>query len=207
MQTKLIWVSHNSYTRGYSEIITGIPLYGRAFEDTNGIGQPYSGARIPFIFSRVAYSLRLIDRLDPARLKLASTRIIRYRVRLHQQLPCSINWFRLVTVAGAQVFENTTDVTSYSYDATKKELVSYDTPDIVKLKAQYINAHSLSGSMFWDVSIVQNRCFLSMKYSVAVYRQSWDWLSRLYFCWCSRGSRPDAKSCQVSKILVKFSIY
>lgn len=55
-------------------------------------------------------------------------------------------------VAGAQVFENTTDVSSYSYDSAKKELVSYDTPNIVKIKTQYINSKGLGGSMFWEVS-------------------------------------------------------
>lgn len=58
-------------------------------------------------------------------------------------------------MAGAQVFENTTDVSSYSYDSTRKELVSYDTPDIVTLKAQYINAKALGGSMFWDVRVIE----------------------------------------------------
>lgn len=46
-----------------------------------------------------------------------------------------------------------TDVTSYSYDAAKKELVSYDTPHIASLKAQYVQANGLAGSMFWDVSL------------------------------------------------------
>ena len=45
-----------------------------------------------------------------------------------------------------------TDVTSYSYDASKGELVSYDTPHIATLKAQYVQSNGLSGSMFWDVS-------------------------------------------------------
>lgn len=55
-------------------------------------------------------------------------------------------------MAGATVFENTTDVSSYSYDAVKQELVSYDTPNIVKLKTQYINSKGLAGSMFWELS-------------------------------------------------------
>jgi chitinase len=55
-------------------------------------------------------------------------------------------------VAGAQIFENSTDVTSYSYDSAKKELVSYDTPNIIKTKVQYINAKGLAGSMFWEAS-------------------------------------------------------
>lgn len=55
-------------------------------------------------------------------------------------------------VAGAQIFENTTDVSSYSYDSSKRELVSYDTPNIIKLKAQYVNTKGLGGSMFWELS-------------------------------------------------------
>lgn len=54
-------------------------------------------------------------------------------------------------VAGASVFENTTDVTSYSYNPTTEELVSYDTPNIVKMKAQYVNANGLAGAMYWDL--------------------------------------------------------
>lgn len=44
------------------------------------------------------------------------------------------------------------DVASYSYDDVNKELVSYDTPDIVALKANYVIDHGLAGHMFWDVS-------------------------------------------------------
>ena len=45
-----------------------------------------------------------------------------------------------------------TDVSSYSYDASKKELVSYDDPKIASLKAQYVETNGLAGTMFWDVS-------------------------------------------------------
>ncbi|KAJ7618307.1 glycoside hydrolase superfamily [Mycena polygramma] len=60
--------------------------------------------------------------------------------------------YSVLPLAGAQVFENTTDVSSYSYDSASKELVSYDTPNIVKLKAEYINTNGLAGSMFWELS-------------------------------------------------------
>ena len=60
--------------------------------------------------------------------------------------------YNALPLAGATVFENLTDVTSYSYDAAKKELVSYDTPHIASLKAQYVQSKGLAGSMFWDVS-------------------------------------------------------
>lgn len=64
-------------------------------------------------------------------------------------------------MAGAQVFENTTDISSYSYDATKQELVSYDTPDIVKLKVQYLLSKGMAGSMFWEVRIFILPSYLS----------------------------------------------
>jgi chitinase len=60
--------------------------------------------------------------------------------------------YSVLPLSGAQVFENTTDVTSYSYNARKRELISYDTPHIVALKAHYVQARGLAGSMFWDVS-------------------------------------------------------
>ncbi|KAJ7705307.1 glycoside hydrolase superfamily [Mycena rosella] len=97
------------------KITMGIPLYGRAFEQTAGLGQPYSG-------------------IGPGTIEAG--------VYSYSALP----------LAGAQVFENTTDVSSYSYDSSTKELVSYDTPAIVQLKVQYINANGLAGSMFWELS-------------------------------------------------------
>lgn len=104
-----------SHGAAASKINMGMPLYGRAFENTTGIGQPYNG-------------------VGPG------------------TLAAGIYSYKVLPLAGAQVFENTTDVTSYSYDFAKKELVSYDTPNIVKLKAQYINSQSLAGSMFWELS-------------------------------------------------------
>ena len=48
--------------------------------------------------------------------------------------------------------ENQTSVASYSYDSSKEEFVSYDTPNIAKMKAQYVMDKGLAGSMFWDLS-------------------------------------------------------
>jgi GH18 family chitinase len=56
--------------------------------------------------------------------------------------------------SGAQVFENTTDVTSYSYNPKTRQLVSYDAPHIAALKAKYIQANGLAGSMFWEVCVL-----------------------------------------------------
>ncbi|KAF9479509.1 hypothetical protein BDN70DRAFT_806951 [Pholiota conissans] len=97
------------------KIVMGVPLYGHAFENTNGLGQPYSG-------------------IGPGTIE------------------AGIYSYKALPLAGAQVFENTTDVSSYSYNSATKELVSYDTPNIVKIKAQYINSKGLGGSMFWELS-------------------------------------------------------
>lgn len=71
------------------------------------------------------------------------------------------------------MFENTTDISSYSYDASKKELVSYDTPNIATLKAQYVVTKGLAGQMFWDVSgkvlhvdFTSNSPFIPSRYNV-----------------------------------------
>ncbi|KAH0579107.1 hypothetical protein H2248_003260 [Termitomyces sp. 'cryptogamus'] len=98
-----------------SKINLGMPLYGRAFENTAGLGKSYSGIG-PGTIEAGVYS------------------------------------YKVLPLAGATVYENTTDVSSYSYDAAKQEFVSYDTPNIVKLKAQYINSEDLAGSMFWELS-------------------------------------------------------
>lgn len=63
-------------------------------------------------------------------------------------------------MAGAQVFENTTDISSYSYNAATQELVSYDTPNIIKLKVQYLESKGMGGSMFWEVRML---CHLLVK--------------------------------------------
>ncbi|OCH89471.1 hypothetical protein OBBRIDRAFT_664377 [Obba rivulosa] len=109
----LTWYVQNGATA--SKMTMGIPLYGRAFEQTQGIGFPYNG-------------------IGPGTIQAG--------IYSYQDLP----------LAGASVFENHTDVTSYSYDSTKQELVSYDTPDIVTTKAQYVMKNGFAGSMFWDLS-------------------------------------------------------
>ncbi|KAH8827572.1 glycosyl hydrolases family 18-domain-containing protein [Flagelloscypha sp. PMI_526] len=98
-----------------SKITFGMPLYGRTFSNTNGIGQAYSGTS--------------------------------------GDIDTGVYAYKSLPLAGSQVYENTTDVSSYSYDSSKKELVSYDTPSIIKTKSQYIKDQGLAGSMFWELSI------------------------------------------------------
>ncbi|OJT13446.1 Endochitinase B1 [Trametes pubescens] len=107
------WYIANGATA--SKINMGIPLYGRAFENTNGIGSSYNGIG-PGTIEAGVYS------------------------------------YKALPLAGAQVYENLTDVTSYSYDSSKRELVTYDTPNIASIKAQYVRDKGLAGSMFWELS-------------------------------------------------------
>ncbi|KZT03657.1 carbohydrate-binding module family 5 protein [Laetiporus sulphureus 93-53] len=109
----LEWYIANGATP--SKITMGIPLYGRSFEKTAGIGAAYNG-------------------VGPGTLQAG--------IYSYSDLP----------LAGATVYENYTDVASYSYDSSSMELVSYDTPSIVTKKAQYVMDNGLAGSMFWELS-------------------------------------------------------
>ncbi|KZW04002.1 hypothetical protein EXIGLDRAFT_743634 [Exidia glandulosa HHB12029] len=98
-----------------SKIAFGIPIYGRAFEQTNGIYQPFNGIG-PGTWEAGVYD------------------------------------YKALPLAGASVVENSTTLASYSYDASKKELVSYDTPGIVTKKVAYLNSKGLAGTMYWELS-------------------------------------------------------
>ncbi|TFK24098.1 hypothetical protein FA15DRAFT_593009 [Coprinopsis marcescibilis] len=106
------YISHGATP---SKINLGMPLYGRAFQNTAGLGQPFSG-------------------IGPGTIE------------------AGIYSYKALPLAGAQIFENKTDITSYSYDSAKREFVSYDTPNIVRMKAIFINNNGLGGSMFWELS-------------------------------------------------------
>ncbi|KAF2758019.1 endochitinase 1 precursor [Pseudovirgaria hyperparasitica] len=54
--------------------------------------------------------------------------------------------------AGAEVFNDDNIMASWSYDAGKKEFISYDTPHIIQKKADWIKSQGLGGGMFWEAS-------------------------------------------------------
>jgi chitinase len=133
-----------------SKINVGVPMYGRAFENTKGIGSPFNGVCSALLAFDLD-STHICGRLALALLKPVSTRT---RIYVSVCSSCMVfgslaSW---IALQGAVVYENSTDVTSYSYDAAKQEFVSYDTPNIVKMKAQYVIQQGLAGSMFWEVS-------------------------------------------------------
>lgn len=97
------------------KIIMGVPLYGRSFENTTGIGAPYNG------IGQGSWEAGVWDYKDLPR-------------------------------GAAQVMTDDKLVASYSYDSSTKELVSFDTPEVVQTKVQYINNKNLGGTMYWELS-------------------------------------------------------
>jgi chitinase len=63
--------------------------------------------------------------------------------------------YKALPVAGynATVYSLKKVGASYSYDAQKQYMISYDTPTIAKLKAQYVQKMGMGGSMWWEVSM------------------------------------------------------
>jgi chitinase len=51
-------------------------------------------------------------------------------------------------MANATVYNDFKNISSYSYDSAKKELVSYDTPKIAALKSKWIMDNKLGGGTF-----------------------------------------------------------
>jgi len=98
-----------------SKLNLGLPLYGRAFENTSGIRQPFNGVG-PGTWEAGVYD------------------------------------YKVLPLPGASVTENTALGASYSYDAGKKELVSYDSPNIIAQKVAYANSKGLGGAFFWELS-------------------------------------------------------
>ncbi|KAK0660824.1 family 18 putative glycoside hydrolase [Cercophora samala] len=98
-----------------SKIVLGMPIYGRAFTNTNGLGQAYSGV------GGGSWENGVWD---------------------YKDLP----------KPGAQVVHDAAAGATYSYDPAKRELISFDTAEMVQRKVAYLKQRGLGGSMFWEAS-------------------------------------------------------
>ncbi|KAL1840775.1 hypothetical protein VTJ49DRAFT_7730 [Mycothermus thermophilus] len=98
-----------------SKIVVGMPLYGRAFEGTDGPGTPYNG------IGEGTWENGVHD---------------------YKRLPLEGSDVRMDYDAGA----------SYCYHPGRRVMVSYDTVDMARRKAEYIRQCGLGGGMWWESS-------------------------------------------------------
>ena len=96
-----------------SKIVLGMPIYGRSFETTDGLGKTFSGV------GSGTWEAGVYD-------------------------------FKVLPLSGA-IYDKTTG-SSYIYNATSKELISYDTVDVARQKAAWIQQMRLGGAMWWESS-------------------------------------------------------
>lgn len=97
------------------KLVLGMPLYGRAFQGTEGLGQPYSGV------GEGTWENGVHD---------------------YKKLPLEGAEERIDYESGA----------TYCYNPNTKTLVSYDTPGMARMKAEYIVERGLGGGMWWESS-------------------------------------------------------
>ncbi|KAL2127142.1 hypothetical protein VTI74DRAFT_11263 [Chaetomium olivicolor] len=98
-----------------AKLVLGMPIYGRGFTNTAGLGQPYSGV------GSGSWEPGIWD-------------------------------YKVLPKAGSSVFYDDVAGATYSYDNTTKELISFDTADMVRKKVAYLKGKGLGGSMFWEAS-------------------------------------------------------
>lgn len=95
-----------------SKIVLGMPLYGRAFENTDGPGKPFSGV------GQGTWENGVHD-------------------------------FKTLPLGGAKEFYDEEAGATYSYNEATKCLVTYDTVDMARKKAEWVKKHRLGGAMWW----------------------------------------------------------
>jgi len=60
--------------------------------------------------------------------------------------------YKALPQSNATIINLSQEVASYSYDSSQRMMVSYDTPQIAQMKAQYIQSKGLGGGMWWESS-------------------------------------------------------
>ena len=97
------------------KINLGMPLYGRDFQHTSGMGQHFSGVGN--------------GSWDPGA------------------------WdYKVLPQPGAVLEYDETANASYTWDQTRRIILSYDTLPVSKTKIQYIKNKGLGGAIFWELS-------------------------------------------------------
>jgi chitinase len=98
-----------------SKIVLGMPLYGRAFENTDGPGKPFNGTG-PGTWEN------------------------------------GVHDFKKLPLPGAHEMFDDEAAATYCYDPAKRILVTYDTVEMARKKAEWIKREGLGGAMYWESS-------------------------------------------------------
>nr|AAC05829.1 chitinase [Trichoderma virens] len=104
-----------------NKIVLGMPIYGRSFQNTAGIGQTYNGVGGGGGGSTGSWEAGIWD-------------------------------YKALPRAGATIKYDDVAKGYYSYNSNTKELISFDTPDMINTKVAYLKSLGLGGSMFWEAS-------------------------------------------------------
>lgn len=60
--------------------------------------------------------------------------------------------YRALPLPKAHMFRDEKALASWSYDYSKKEMVSFDSEEVGRWKGEWIKKEKLGGSMFWELS-------------------------------------------------------
>ena len=60
--------------------------------------------------------------------------------------------YRALPLPGSIVHVDEKAIASWTYDPKMREMVSFDSEEVARLKGKYIKKENLAGSMFWELS-------------------------------------------------------